>query len=312
MRLVHPETRARVETAARELGYRADVVARSLRRGRTATLGVVVADLGNPVLARVLRGIASALEPQGFVALISETQDDAGRVETVLETLLARRVDGLIFGAARIGDLPVVRKVAAHGLPVVLAVRGAAGGGLPSVATDDAEGGRLAGAHLTGLGHELVGELLGPSDVQSFLDRSAGFAAAVAAAGARIVASDVRAVHPTVPEGQRLMEALLARGGARPTAVFAHNDSLAIGALAALRAAGLRCPADISLLGYNDAPLVDQLAPPLSTIRFPAAEIGRLAAEMTVAMIEHPSATFESATFPPELVVRESTAPPPR
>jgi LacI family transcriptional regulator, galactose operon repressor len=101
-------------------------------------------------------------------------------------------------------------------------------------------------------------------------------------------------------------------GGAQPTptAVFAHNDSMAIGALAAIRAAGLACPADVSVIGYNDAPLVEHLDPPLSTIAFPGESIGRFAGELVIALIEESSSRVASMTFPPELVARASTAPP--
>lgn len=309
MWLVKPETRARVQAAARELGYRADIVARNLRRGQTTTVGVAVADLGEPSFAPVLRGIADALERHGFAALISETRDDHERLRVSIENLLSRRVDGMIVTAARAGDGPVLDQVVEEGVPVVLAVRSLLGSQLPSVTSNDIDGGHLAAIHLAALGHELVAELAGPHDVRPFADRSAGFARTAAAAGIVIAEPVERAIHPTPPEGRRLMELLLTRDGPRPTALFAHNDSMAIGALAALRAAGLGCPDDISILGYNDAPLVDHIYPPLSTIRFPSDKIGRFAADIAMALIEDPRSVVGSTTFPPELVVRESTAP---
>ena len=106
------------------------------------------------------------------------------------------------------------------------------------------------------------------------------------------------------------MRMLLGGGQPKPTAVFAHNDSMAIGALAAIRAAGLASPADVSLIGYNDAPLVEHLDPPLSTIAFHGESIGRFAGELVIALIEESSGHVASMTFPPELVARASTAPP--
>ena len=105
------------------------------------------------------------------------------------------------------------------------------------------------------------------------------------------------------------MAQLLAETERLPTAVFAHSDTMAIGALDALRAAGLRCPDDVSILGYNDAPLVDHFDPPLSTIRWPSVEIGRRAAELAISLIEEPDNAVSSMTFRPELVPRNSTAP---
>jgi LacI family transcriptional regulator len=311
MWLVRPETRTRVQAAARELGYRTDVVARSLRRGQTTTVGVVVADLTLTFLAPALRGITDALERQGFMGLISETQDDHERLRVSLENLLSRRVDAVILTGARLGDAPLLQGIARERVPVVLAVRALPGSNLPAVTTDDDGGGYIAAMHLAALGHGRVAELRGPSDVQPFLDRSQGFARAAAESGLDVLEFGERAIHPTPAEGRRLMELLLARRGPRPTAVFAQNDSMAIGALDALRAARLRCPADLSILGFNDAPLVDHFDPPLSTIRLPSAEIGRVAAELAIALIEEPNTAVASMTFPPELVVRASTAPPP-
>jgi len=310
MWLVRRETRAKVQSVAKELGYRGDVVARSLRRGQTTTLGVIVADLGNSFLAPVLRGIAGELEKHGFMALISETQDDHARLRASIENLLSRRVDGFIVTTARLGDTPVIEAVA-RDAPVVLAVRSLPGSALPSVTSDDVAGAYMAARHLAELGHELFAELPGPSNVQPFADRTVGFAQAANALGVGLVPVVERAIHPTPSEGGRLMEALLAQPGPRPTAVFAHSDAMAIGAIAAARNAGLRCPKDVSIIGYNDAPLVDHLDPPLTTIRFPGDQIGRFAADLAIALVEEPPPVVASMSFPPELVIRSSTGPPP-
>jgi LacI family transcriptional regulator, galactose operon repressor len=309
MWLVRPETRARVQSVARDLGYRGDAVARSLRRGQTTTVGVIVADLSLTFLAPVVRGLTDALERRGFMAVISETQDDHERLRASVENLLSRRVDGIVVTAARLGDGAVLEEVAAE-RPVVLAVRTLAGTTIPSVTSDDVAGGYLAAKHLAELGHQRIAQLHGPPDVQPFVDRRRGFMHGVEDFGLELVPMDETAIHPTPSEGQRLMRMLLGGGQPRPTAVFAHNDSMAIGALAAIRAGGLACPADVSLIGYNDAPLVEHLDPPLSTIAFHGESIGRFAGELVIALIEESSSHVASMTFPPELVARASTAPP--
>jgi len=310
MWLVKPDTRAKIQAAARELGYRADVVARSLRRGQTTTVGVVVPDLGNLFIPPVLRGIANTLERHGFVAVISETQDDDERLRISVENLLSRRVDAVILTGARAGHGPLLEELAGAGRPIVLAIRALPGTSLPAVTTDDFSGGYIACRHLAHLGHRLIGQLPGPADIQPFLDRAAGFAQAARETGIEPIAFDGVALHPTVTEGRRLMSLLLETADPLPTAVFAHNDAMAIGAMDGLRAAGLRCPDDVSILGYNDSPLVDHFDPPLSTIRWPSAEIGRRAAELAIELIEEPGRPVASSTFPPELVPRASTAPP--
>jgi LacI family transcriptional regulator, galactose operon repressor len=310
MWLVKPDTRAKIQAAARELGYRADVVARSLRRGQTTTVGIVVPDLGNLFIPPVLRGIANTLEHHGFVGVISETQDDDERLRISVENLLSRRVDAVILTGARAGHGPLLEELAAAGRPIVLAIRALPGTQLPAVTTDDFSGGYIACRHLAELGHRLVAQLPGPADIQPFLDRTAGFAQAAREAGIELVPFDELAVEPTVTEGRRLMSLLLEDADRRPTAVFAHSDSMAIGALDGLRAAGLRCPRDMSILGYNDAPLVDHFDPPLSTIRWPSAEIGRRAGELAIELIEEPQRPVASTKYPPELIPRASTAPP--
>jgi|tagenome__1003787_1003787.scaffolds.fasta_scaffold20986050_3 LacI family transcriptional regulator len=307
--LVRSETREKVESAARTLGYRADAVARSLRRGKTTTVGVVAADLGNPFVGPLLRGLANELDHHGFMALVSETQDDRERLLASLDNFLSRKVDAIVVTAAHAGDGPLLRRVVAAGVPLVLAVRAVPGSGLPAVTTDDLAGGRLAARHLAELGHVRAAELAGPSDVQPFVDRSAGFADQAARSRMELVKVGDEAHFPTVEEGRRLM-AMVLEAEQPPTAIFAHNDSIAIGAMAALRDAGRRVPQDVSVIGYNDAPLVDHLSPPLSTIRFPGDEIGRSAAEITVALVKESRRMVASMTFPPVLVVRASTAPP--
>jgi LacI family transcriptional regulator len=311
MSLVRPDTRARVQSAARELGYRPHAPAQSLRRGQTATVGLVVADISNPYTAVVVRGITTTLAQHGFMALIAESNDDHDRMRRALDNLRSRRVDGLIVTAARFGDREIVRRLAEDGLPVVLAVRTLDDRAMPAVSHDDEAGGALAGGHLAALGHAIVAQLPGPDDVSSFRQRRLGFSRAVAAA--RLQEVDVRemAVHPTQEEGLRLMKRVLARAGDDVTAVFAHNDVMAIGAIDAIRAAGLRCPHDVSVIGYNDAPLSDHLDPPLSTIRFPSEKIGRYAAEIAVSQIRERHAPAVFVSFPPELVQRRSTAAPP-
>jgi LacI family transcriptional regulator len=240
------------------------------------------------------------------MALIAETHDDHERLRVSLENLLSRRVDAVIVTSARTGDEPALEAVRRSGKAVVLAVRGIVGSNLPTIGSDDVAGGALAAEHLTELGHVRIAELVGPLDVKPFADRHIGFRRYLAERGIRPVELRQHAVHPIPSEGRRLTEALLRRRASPPTAIFAHNDSVAIGALGALRDAGLRCPEDVSLLGYNDAPLVDHVFPPLTTIRFPSEQIGRFAGEVAISLIEESDGKNVSMSFPPELVERES------
>jgi LacI family transcriptional regulator len=305
----HPvsrETRARVQRVAEELGYRHHMMARGLRRGFSSTVGVVVADLGNPYTAPVLRGLEQDLEQADYMALVTESRDDSQALERAVGHLLARQVDGLVLLAVRTDDLARVVGWMAR-VPVVLAVRSLPGSGVPAVTHDDLGGGRLAVEHLAELGHRRVVQLPGPLDMQPFRDRHDSFAEAAARLGVKAWAVPA-AARPDFDEGRRLMaQALVDRGQA--TAVFAHNDAMAMGAVRALRAAGLDCPRDMSVVGYNDVPMADCLDPPLTTVRLDGHEVGRRAGEAVLAAIRGLPPPPADPPVPAELVVRASAVP---
>lgn len=308
--LVNPETREQIEKVAEELDYRPDKVASSLRRGRTGVIGVVVADLSNPFIGPVLRGIENALAGRGVMPMMVESRDSSDRLTRVCEALVDHRVDAIITTAGRTGDLSTLRKLAAR-VPLVLAVRALPKLNVPRLAHDDVLGGRLAAQHLIELGHERLAELVGPDDISSFRDRGRGFREAASEAGLSVLEISDVTVLPTIDEGRRLMQLLLRdHGDDLPTGVFVHNDSMAVGALDAVREAGLACPEDISIIGYNNSPLTGYLDPPLTTIHLPAYELGRMAADTVIGMLDEPDVTPHTVSLPPRLIVRRSTAPP--
>jgi len=304
--LVRDETVERVRAAAEELGYQGDAVAGGLRRGRTYTFGIVVADLGNPFIAPVVRGIENHLEGRGLMALIAETRDDRDRMQRVLNNLAARRVDAVIVTGARSGDEQVLRKAQQH-QPIVLAVRNLPGSGIPAVTHDDERGGRLAAEHLVEQGHRRIAQLCGPGDISSFRERAAGFRTRLSDHGLAAIEVEDTAEHPVLAEGRRLMQLLLERSEMLPTAIFAHNDLLAFGALEALSAQGLSCPEDLAVIGYNDTPMTGFTDPPITTVRLPGYELGRMAADTAVTLIENGEQPGTSLSLPPVLVPRRST-----
>lgn len=304
--LVSDDTRRVVRAAAAELGYRGDAVASGLRRGRTNTLGVVVADLGNPFIAPVVRGIENNLEGRGLMALIAETQDSRQRMARVLDKLLSRRVDAIVTTAARSGDEALLRRTGRQ-VPLVLAVRNLEGSGLPAVTPDDERGGRLAAEHLLAQGHRRIAQLCGPRDVSSFRERELGFRHAIRDPGVELLELQAWAAHPVLAEGRRLMELLLTRYERPPTAIFAHNDLMALGALEALGEHGGSCPQDLAVVGYNDTPMTAFTNPPITTIRLPGYELGRMAADTAVMLMEDGYHPLPSLSLAPVLVPRTST-----
>ncbi len=241
--LVNGRTAARVAEAARELGYSVDLVARGLKRGRSGTVGVLITDFGNPFVGPLLRGIEDAMELVGSLPIVVETRDDSVRLRRHLRALAARRVDGFIVSAARDGDADVLRAFTDKGIPVVLAVRDLELSGLPAVVLDDELGGSIVARHLATLGHRRVTQIPGPEDILVFRRRDHGFRTTCEALGLELIEAPYRPSMPTVTEGRRGMDAVLGAGKPWPTAVFGHNDLMAVGALESIAMRGLECPA---------------------------------------------------------------------
>jgi LacI family transcriptional regulator len=305
--LVSATTRRRVLEAAETLGYRGNQQASALRRGRTGIIGVIVADISNPFIGPVLRGIAGGLGGQGLLPIMTETRDSSEDLARICDRLLAQRVDGIICAAGRQSDQAVLKRLAKE-IPTVLTVRQWPNSGITTVSADDVLGGRFAAEHLLGLGHTRVAQLVGPQDIGSFAGRTQGFSRAIADAGAESIIVDDVIRLPTLDAGQLLMETLLEQTGSnRPTAVFAQNDSIAIGAMHLAFKRGFRCPDNISIVGYNDVPLTAHLTPALTTVKLPAYEMGRLAAQLVATLIEDPEQSAHTVTLAPELIIRQST-----
>jgi LacI family transcriptional regulator len=302
-------TTARVRTVAAELGYSRDLLASGLKRGVTQTVAVVVANLDNPYNSRVIRGIARVLEADDFVPLVAETGESRARFERLLDHFGRRRVDALITSAVRLDGAEILARKVGDELPVVLAGRGLPDTDHNTVRHDDVAGSTLAAEHLASLGHRRVAQLTGPTDIDVFIRRAQAFSEVAAAAGMTEVQPPAPgSVTPTFVEGRRLMSALL-DAPERPTGVFAPSDVMAVGALDAISERGLRCPEDISVVGYNDLPLSRFVAPPLTTVEMPSEEVGAEAARMALRSINDPGVKGQLVTLPARLVVRRSTGP---
>ena len=303
------DTVTRVRTAAERLGYRRDEVATGLRSGSTMSVGVVVPNLENPFQGPVLRGISAVLDEHSHLPLVVDTVEDSARFARIADHLLGRRVSAIVASAARAADLATVEQILAGGVPVVLAVRGLDGIDVPMVTADERAGARAAAEHLLALGHRRVAQLRGPLDILPFVQRAEAFRTAFARGGGVDVTVVEPPGQPTVEAGQRMMAETLEAAPEPPTAIFAHTDVMAIGAIRALREHGLSCPRDVSVMGFDNAPLTDAVDPPLTTVELPGERLGREAAALALALVEGRPA--ESLVVPTRLIERASTAPPP-
>ena len=308
--LVSEDTARRVLDAAEALGYSPNPVARSLRTRRSHTVGVLIPDLNNPLFPPMVRGLEDRLAAAGYVALIGNTDSDDQRERMVFEQMRARHVDGLVMATARLRH-PLLAEASRADLPVVLINRLAQDYSFPSVSVDNERGVRMAVTHLASLGHRRIAHIAGPQEMSTGLSRYRGFVTAMESSGLPVEADlAIFAKAFTVEEGVRCARLLLERGTGC-TAISAGNDMLAVGCYTALDEAGVRCPEEMSVVGFNDMPFIDRLRPPMTTIRFPHYQVGTEAAQLLLERIAEHAGPVKILYLAPELVVRGSTAPVP-
>lgn len=308
--LVNERTMERVVHAAAALSYVPNSAARSLRSRRTATLGVLVNDISASIVGEVVRGIEDVAIPGGYLTMVVNSDDDETRQWARVDSLVARNIDGLIVTSATF-HTSKFDELAANGLPVVLANRRLSTSSLSSVTGDDASGVAAAVDHLASLGHTRIAHVAGPDESSTGRVRAEAFRQAIRRHGlVRDEGLITRATGYSSDAGHAQLAALL-RERRDFTAVVAANDTLAIGGYDAFRDAGLECPRDISIVGFNNIPLTDKLRPALTTVSVPHREIGREAARILLDTIESGETEPRAVLLPVSLTVRESTAPPP-
>jgi DNA-binding LacI/PurR family transcriptional regulator len=307
---VSPGTRTRVLEAMAALDFRPNPLAQRLSRGRCQTLGVVVPFFTHASAVERLRGVVSALDGSLYDLVLFNVEAPVHREEHFASITKGGRADGILVLSLQppAGDLA---RLVDSGMPIVLV--DVHGDNVPSVLTDDVEGGRLATEHLLGLGHRriaFIGE--DPANDLGFsatAKRERAYRAGMAAAG---LDADP-ALVAYCPHDKALAEQLAAgllTGADRPTAIFASSDVQALGVLAAARAAGLRVPEDLSIVGYDDIEVAAYAG--LTTVRQPLFETGRLGAALLLEALEQGDGAVEAVdhVLPVELVVRTSAAAP--
>jgi DNA-binding LacI/PurR family transcriptional regulator len=304
------ETRDRVRAAMASLDYHPSRAARALSRRRSSTVAVVVPFLTHASAVERMRGVMAAFDDQAQdLALFNVDQADrrAGAVARAARSAQA----GAVLVVTLRPSLDEVQELRSRGLPVVLVDVEA--DRLPTVVVDDVRGGRLAAEHLLSLGHSRIGELVESADpafrFTSSGRRASGFADALAAAGVPLDHRLVRA-GPHVREVARVLAVDLLDRPHRPTAIFAHSDTSALGVLEAARELGLDVPGDLSVIGFDDVEAASLLQ--LTTIRQPLFESGRLGAERVLAMLAgQPLPGPMRLELPLEVIVRRTTGPVP-
>jgi LacI family transcriptional regulator len=305
--LVNADTARRVLRAAEALGYRPNPIARSLKTAKSRTVGLVIPDLTNPLFPPIVRGIEEILDAAGYSALIVNTDNDPDREQSQIASLRSRQVEGLIVATARL-DHPLLQELRDQGVRMVLVNRRAEHLDVPSISADDATGIELAVRHLADLGHRRIVHLAGPQTTSTGVIRARAFQSAVRDHGldddaALVVACD----YWTEAEGAAALRTVL-DSGVEFSAVLAGNDLIALGCYDVFAQHDIACPADVSVVGFNDIPFLDKLRPPLTTVAVPHHQVGAEAARMLLESIKEPDRPHRSVLLPASLVIRGSTA----
>lgn len=308
---VRPETLKRIQHAVQTLGYVAHGAARALATRRTHTIGAVIPTLDNAIFANTTHALQKALDEAGYTLLLASHEFDTDNELRVTRALMGRGVDGLVLvGTAHHPDL--FRMIESHGMPYVLSWALDKAGRHPCVGFDNRAAATRLVKYLLELGHRRFAMISGiTANNERALERRDAVRDALAARGIPLPADRVVEQPFTLRAGREGLAALFDGRDATPTAVICGNDVLAIGAVAECHARGLRVPEDASITGFDDMEIAAMITPSLTTVRFPTAELGTLAAQHLLARLAGKTVP-QRRELPVELVVRESTAPPRR
>jgi LacI family transcriptional regulator len=312
-RVVTDALRARVLEAVRELRFVPNAHARALVGATTPAVGVIVHDVSDPYFAEIMRGIQRVASEAGRLVTICNSYREPERELAYVALLRAQRVGALVLAGGGLDDREFAQEMA--GQVAALAAEGGRAAFIgrhhvpgDAVIPDNSGGARALGRALVAMGHREFGVVSGPERLTTTRDRLEGFRSALAEAGIGLPSERVVPGGFTRDGGAEATRRLLERAP-RVTAIFALNDPMAVGALAVLRARGLRVPGEVSVAGFDDIPITRDVEPALSTVRVPMTDLGARAMALALApagpdlRVEH---------VPTELVLRRSTAPAPR
>jgi len=314
---VSEETRNRVLSVVKELNYRRNGLARSLKRQRTDTIGLVLGDISNPYSTELARAVREAATAKNYNLFICISEHSAEEDIAAFESLTSHSVDGLIV-ATRANDSgdEYLKSIVENNVPVVAIGRDFFHEQIDYISADNLRGGFEATRHLIDLGHQRIGFIGATLENEAKLKRLQGYLNALEKHGIEIderLVTGRREARTGIPGystekiGYEGMKRLLSLPN-RPTAIFARNDFTAIGAMTAVKGAGLRIPQDVAIIGFDDIPLAVHMSPSLSTVRQPMRLQGQIAAELLLRRIEsHENLLREQQILNCELIIREST-----
>ena len=300
---VTPEVRERIQGIVKRMRFTPSGAARSMVMKRTDTIGALLPDMHGEYFSELIRGIDAGARARGLHLLVSSSHGSQEEAEAAINAMRGR-VDGLLVMSAHLSADFLTRHLPA-GLPVVVLNAPAQGGRFAGFQIDNFGGAQALTRHLMAQGHRHIAFIAGPIDNLEAEERLRGYRSALSEA-AGVAQQFILQGDFSEDSGARAAQQILA-SGQRPSAVFAANDMMAIGCLAALQQAGLNVPQDIAVAGFDDIPIARYVTPPLTTVHVPIVELGALATQELAAAIEQPGKPHSAAQMlPTELVIRQS------
>jgi len=304
---VDPVLKQRVITSIEFLGYEPSVLASSLRRQETFSIGIVVPDNRNPFFAELTNVIESTLQPFNYSVYLCNSAEDGSKELTHCQHLYRQRVAGIVLATTGQTE-KAIKYLKSRKTPFVLIDRGYPGNDVDCIMADHYQGARLATEYLVSLGHKLIGIIAGPPAHPPVQDRVRGFEDTLEKHGLyqdpEMICWFPRFDHKAGYDGAKLLFSLTKR----PTAIFAFNDIMAIGALSFALENRIEVPKELSIIGVDNISLSGYVTPKLTTVEQPIVEIGRAAAKLLLQRIQETSTSFVQQVLPSKLVVRDSTA----
>ena len=303
---VKPKTRARVQEAIEALDYRPSRIAQRLRdrAGHGDLLGMMIPDIQNPFYSEIVRGTEDVAFAHDSATILCNTDEDPERQQFYINVLKGESANGVLLPPLfRNGTLALDLKQLS--IPLVCFDRRVPGDPIDTVVVDNRRGARLMTEHLLDLGHERIGLICGPSSLSTSTERAEGYRAALREAGV-MIDEDLIAMETPRREAGYTRALQLLDLDHPPSALFAGNNQLALGVLEAVYERGLHIPDDVAVVGFDDAPWTKLLQSPLTTVRQPAYEIGRRAAELLFERMKQPDRSPALVTLQPELIIRQS------
>ena len=305
---VSPQVRDRVLGAIEALGYQPSRAAQRLRAKRGHVIGLIISDVQNPYFTAVARGIEDVAYRYGYSLILCNTDEDSEKERLYLDVMRAEAVAGVIL-ATTTEDNPGVRRLIDGSIPVVAIDRQLNDPGIDTVLVDSVQGTVEAISHLVELGHRRIGFICGPVTITTMRERRDGYLLAHQKHGLTVSPELMRFGDPKQAGGYACAQALL-QLQSPPTAIFASNNVIALGALHVIRERGLRIPEDISMVCFSDTQWAPLLQPPLTVIAQPDYELGQKAAELLLERLEKPDKPVSHLQLDLKLIVRGSSGRP--